>query len=127
MTSFSGSHENGVMGVVNGTFDAAATAWNGEKFNYPDRMAAKGMIPAGATRIVWKSPKMPYAPWTLPTRLPEQMRKDIKQAILDMKSKDPETYDKLLNNRSQGFIEVDHAIYEPIIRMIKANQDERKK
>ena len=46
-TGFSGSHENGIIAVLNGTYDAAATSWTNEERSNVARMELKGMIPKG--------------------------------------------------------------------------------
>jgi len=46
-TPFSGAHETGVLGVINGQFDAAATYITNDIAGVPQRMVEKGMIKAG--------------------------------------------------------------------------------
>ncbi len=125
-TEFSGSHENSIIALLNGTFDAAATWWNSPTDNNPTRMESKGMIKPGQWRIIWKSPLLPNDPWSMPTWLPEQMREDVRQAILRMPEKDPMAFKDLFGKESKGFKVVAVADYEPIIRMIQANMKERK-
>ena len=69
-TGFSGSHENGILAVLNGTYDAAATSWTNEERSNVVRMESKGMIPKGQIRYVWKSPKLPNGPWAMHADLP---------------------------------------------------------
>lgn len=125
-TAFSGSHENSVMALLNDTFDAAATWWRSEEYSNPKRMEMKGMIPEGQWRIIWKSPKLPASPWAVPEYLPEQMRNDLQQALMDMKEKSPEAWEGLTMGKASGFRKVTHEDYEPIVRMIKANLKARK-
>jgi phosphonate transport system substrate-binding protein len=125
-TEFSGSHENSIIALLNGTFDAAATWWNSPTDNNPTRMESKNMIKPGQWRIIWKSPLLPNDPWTMPTWLPDQMREDVRQAILNLPEKDPEAFKNLFGKESKGFKKVTVAEYEPIIRMIQANMKERK-
>lgn len=125
-TGFSGSHENSVMALLNGTFDAAATWWRSKDYSNPKRMEMKKMIPEGQWKIVWKSPKLPNSPWAVPTYLPEQMRIDLQNTLLNMKDKDPAAWDGLTSGKASGFRKVTHADYEPIVRMIEANLKARK-
>jgi phosphonate transport system substrate-binding protein len=120
-TGFSGSHENSVMALLNGTFDAAATWWRSEEYSNPRRMEMKKMIPEGQWRIIWKSPKLPASPWAVPTYLPEQMRIDLRDTLLNMKDKDPTAWNGLTMGKASGFRKVTHADYEPIVRMIQSN------
>jgi len=124
--TFSGSHENSLIGLMNGTFDAAVTWWNSDEFSNISRMASKGMIPQDSTRILWKSPTLPNEPWTMPAWLPEQMRQDVKQALLDMPAKAPDVFNKLFDGKSKEMVATSHADYEPIVRMINANLEQRK-
>jgi phosphonate transport system substrate-binding protein len=125
-TEFSGSHENSIIALLNGTFDAAATWWNSPTDNNPTRMEGKGMIKPGQWRIIWKSPLLPNDPWCMPTWLPEQMREDVQQAILKLPEKDPDAFRNLFGKESKGFKIVSVDEYQPIIRMIQANMKERK-
>ena len=125
-TTFSGSHENSVMALLNGTVDVAATWWNNESYSNPQRMEHKGMIPPGQWRIVWKSPQLPASPWAMPTYLPEQMRQDITNALMHMPQADPEAWQALNDGKIKGFRRVTHADYEPIVRMVRHNLKQRR-
>ena len=125
-TAFSGSHENSVIALLNGTFDAVATWYNHDKRSNMLRMEEKGMIQPGQWRIVWKTPLLPSSPWAMSTRLPAQMRTDVKQALIAMKDADPEAWKALTDGKSSGYREVSHADYEAIVRMIQDNLRARK-
>ena len=101
--TLSGSHENSVMALLNGTFNAAATWWRSKDYSNPRRMEMKKMIAEGQWRIVWKSPKLPNSPWAVPTYLPEQMRIDLQNTLLNMKDKDPAAWDGLTSGKASGF------------------------
>src|SRR5262249_55550526 len=70
--AFSGSHENSVIALLNGTFDAAATFWNNEERGNVQRMVEKGMLPANSVRIIWRSPRIPNSPYVVRADLPEE-------------------------------------------------------
>lgn len=123
--TFSGSHENSVIGLVNGTFDAAVTWWNSDAYSNFSRMASKGMIKPDAVRIIWKSPLLPNEPWTMPSWLPEGMRADVKAALLDMPTKAPEAFNKLFDGKSKKLVPVTHKDYEPVVQMIQENLKQR--
>lgn len=125
-TAFSGSHENSVMALLSGTFDAAATWWRSETRSNFTRMANKGMIEPDQLRVIWKSPKLPASPWAMPTYLPEQMRRDIQQVLVDMKDKDPEAWNALTDGKASGLRKVTHEDYAAIVRMIQANLKHRR-
>jgi phosphonate transport system substrate-binding protein len=125
--TFSGSHENSVMGLVNGTYDAVATSYKSENSSNLTRMESKGMIPPGQCRVIWKSPLLPSSPWAMPTDLPEAMRKDFQKAIIDMPTASPEAWKGWsAGMKDTGFVAVTHADYEPVVRMIQSNLKERR-
>jgi phosphonate transport system substrate-binding protein len=124
-TTFSGSHENSVKMLYDGQFDAVATWWTNEKKSNMSRMESKGMIKPGQYRIIWKSPRLPSDPFTVPAWLPEEMIEDIQTALLAMPSKDPQAF-KALMGGSQGFTKVTLDDYQPVIRFVKANMEQRK-
>lgn len=126
-TSFSGSHENSVMALLNGTFDAAATWWRSESRSNPQRMESKGMIEPGQWRVIWKSPRLPSSPWAVRTDLPEDMQKEIGEALFHMKDKGPEAWQALTDGKASAYRRVTHEDYEAIVRMIKHNLKNRKK
>lgn len=125
-TAFSGSHENSVMALLNGTFDAAATWWRNDEYSNPKRMELKGMIQPGQWRIIWKSPKLPSSPWAMPTYLPQQMRIDITEALFNMPQNDPEAWKALTMGKMKAFRRVTHEDYEPVVRMIEYNLRQRR-
>lgn len=125
-TGFSGSHENSIIAILNGTYDAAATWWTNEARNNVARMEGKGMIPTGQTRVIWKSPRLPGSPWAIHTDLPVPLKAEVRAALLALPTADPQVWKDLTDGKSQGVEEVAQADYEPIIRMIKDNQRARR-
>lgn len=125
-TGFSGSHENSVVALLNGTFDAAATWWRNEERSNMTRMENKGMIEKEQWRVIWKSPKLPSSPWAMSTKLPERMRRDVQAMLLDMKDKAPEAWQSLTDGKAQSYRKVTHEDYDAIVRMIKSNQQDRR-
>src|SRR5262245_48280506 len=73
-TGFSGSHENSILALLNGTYDAAATWWTNEERSNVARMEGKKMIAPGQIRYVWKSPQLPTGPWATHADLPALLR-----------------------------------------------------
>jgi len=124
-TTFSGSHENSVKMLYDGQFDAVATWWTNEQKSNMSRMEEKGMIQPGGYRIIWKSPRLPSDPFTVPSWLPEEMIEDIQTTLLAMPFKDPEAF-KALMGGSQRFASVTVDDYQPVIRFVKANLKQRK-
>jgi len=125
-TAFSGSHENSIVALMNGTFDAAATWYRSEERSNMTRMEGKKMIKPDQWRIVWKSPRLPSSPWAMSTKMPADMRTDVKNALLNMKKDDPAAWKALTDGKASAYREVTHKEYEAIVRMIKENLRKRK-
>ena len=125
-TGFSGSHENSIIAILNGTYDAAATWWTNEERNNVVRMEGKGMIPKGQTRVIWKSPRLPGSPWAIHTDLPAPLKAEVRAALLALPTADPQAWKDLTDGKNQGVQEVTQADYESIVRMIKDNQRARR-
>ena len=119
---FGGSHENSVLAVLNGTYDAAATWYRNEQRNNFKRMADKNMIPQDAVRIVWQSPKLPESPWTLQKSLPAAMKADITRHLLALPSADPAAWKALTDGKSKDLAPVTHEHYIDVIKLIKENE-----
>lgn len=131
-TPFSGSHEAGVQGVVNGTFDTASTYQNNDVDGIPQRMEAKGMIEPGVICKIWESPEITVGPWTFRKNLPADMIEDITAAIEDFPAADPEgwklysSFDPEDKNPTTGFVRVDHDRYQWIVDMRQWLKRERR-
>ena len=125
-TAFSGSHENSVIALLNGTFDGAATWWNNEDRTNYTRMWDKGMIPKNAVRVIWKSPRLPSSPLTVRADAPEAFRVLVRDSFLSMRTDDPDAWKSLTDAKVSGYREVTHADYEPMVRMIRENQKARR-
>jgi phosphonate transport system substrate-binding protein len=125
-TGFSGSHENSVIALLNGTFDAIVTWWTNDERSNVSRMEGKGMIPAGKVRYIWKSPSLPNSPWTMRTDLPAGLKGDLKAALLGLPTGDPQAWKDLTDGKFKGLVAITHKEYEPIVRMVEASQKERR-
>jgi phosphonate transport system substrate-binding protein len=126
-TGFAGSHENGVIAVHNGTYDAAACWFYSEDRTAPARLELKGLIPKGAVRVVWKSPRLPSSPWTVLKTSSEPLNEAFRQAVKAFPQEDPEGFKVLSAARESGYAETTHETYEPVIRMVRAELEQRKR
>ncbi len=120
---FSGSHEAGVTGVVNGTFDAAATFENTDVRGIYQRMEEKGMIEAGQVCRIWKSPEITSGPLTARSNLPEGLVQAMTDAMEAFPEADPEGYkfisgfDPTDEDPAVRYVRVDHDRYQWIVDM----------
>jgi phosphonate transport system substrate-binding protein len=120
---FSGSHEAGVQGVVNGTFDAAATWQDTDVSGVYQRMELKGMIEKGQACAIWKSLEITSGPLTARKNLPAEMIEAVAAAVETFPTADPEGWnfynsnDPADENPTVGYVRVDHDRYQWIIDM----------
>lgn len=125
-TAFSGSHENSVMALLNGTFDAAATWYRTPDRSNMTRMESKGMIKPGEWRVIWKTPRLPSSPWAMSKDMPEKMREDVTNVLMKMKDDAPEAWQALTDGKASAYRKVTHDDYEAIVRMIRENERARR-
>lgn len=121
--TFSGSHEAGVTGVVNGTFDTASTYQNNDVNGIYQRMENKGMIEEGVICKIWESPEITTGPWAFRKNLPEALIEDVTAAMEKFPTADPEgfkeytSFDPADANPKVGFQRVDAERYQWIVDM----------
>lgn len=128
-TPFSGSHEAGVQGVVNGQFDAAATYINNEKNGIPQRMETKGMIKEGEVCRIWQSPEITSGPFTARANLPQGLIDEMKAAVMATPTAAPEAFKEMSgadDSTAKGYVEVNHERYQWIIDMREWLKTQRK-
>ncbi len=126
---FSGSHEAGVQGVVQGTFDAAATHMTNDTNGMIPRMITNGVLEEGVACPIWRSPEITSGPFTARANLPEELKQDMKQAVLDVVEADPEAFRQMTggdDSTQKDWIEVDHSRYEWIVDMRQWIREERR-
>ncbi len=120
---FSGSHEAGVAGVSQGTFDAAATWQNNAVDGRWQRMIEKDMIAEGEICPIWESPEITSGPFTARANIPDELKAVMKELVMTIPEKDPEAFATMTGsvdgdpNPQVGWIEVDHSRYQWIVDM----------
>ena len=134
-TVYAGSHENAVLALVQGTADAAANLWNSETDTVVTRMAAKGMLkkPDGTQmgqsdfRVVFKSEFLPEGPFAVLASLPDDLKARIREAFIALPKADKAAFDRLSDGKDLNLTPVTLKDYQPIIEMLKFNDEQRRK
>ncbi|KQP88614.1 MULTISPECIES: phosphonate ABC transporter substrate-binding protein [unclassified Methylobacterium] len=134
-TVYAGSHENAVLALVQGTVDAAANLYNTDTDTMVTRMAAKGMLkkPDGTPmsqadfRVVFKSDFLPEGPFAMLSSLPDALKTTIRDALVALPTADKAAFDRLSDGKDQGLTPVTLKDYQPVIEMLKFNDDQRRK
>jgi len=124
-TGFSGNHEQSVIAVLNGTYDAAATFWSNDATGNIQRMVEKGMIQPGTTRIIWRSPLIPNSPTVTRAGVPEALRGDFVRMMMNLHLEAPEVLRQLSANTAQ-VVPARHEDYADVIAMTEQNQAQRR-
>lgn len=125
-TTFSGSHENSVIAVVRGQYEAAATHWTNETSGMVQRLESRGMIPKGAVRIIWKSPLIPASPFCVRANLPQGLQDAVQDVMFAMKDKAPEVWKALTDGQVSRFAPAKHEDYLDVVAVIEVLEKERK-
>lgn len=124
---YTGSHENAVIALQQGTVDVAANWWNDEKESNLLRMARKNMVKAADFRIIFKSEQIVNSPMAYLADLPEDLKKAIREAVFSFSKRDATGFQKLTDGQSLGWEPVTHKAYEPIVELNKFVDELRKK
>jgi phosphonate transport system substrate-binding protein len=132
---FTGSHENAVLALAQGTVDVAANWWNAEDDSNLTRMLAKNMVKSSDGtplkkedfRIIVKSDLIINSPYAYLSDLPEDMKAAIKQAFLDAPQKDKDAFKKLSDGKNLPWQTITNDDYNKTIELIKFVDNLRKK
>jgi phosphonate transport system substrate-binding protein len=132
---FTGSHENAVLALAQGTVDVAANWWNADDDSNLTRMLNKGMVKsADGTvmkkedfRIIVKSDLIINSPSAYLSDLPDDMKAAIKKAFLDAAQNDPEAFKKLSDGKNKPWEPIANDDYNKTIELIKFVDNLRKK
>ncbi|MDX0998177.1 phosphonate ABC transporter substrate-binding protein [Sinorhizobium medicae] len=126
-TGFGGGHENLVLEVVKGTFDAGTTFGSGVgefKDGYTSgnlrKMVDKGIVDMNDLVELWKSPLIPNGPIVVRTALNGDMKAQFKQFMMDLPKTDAACFSAIQGGDFTGFVEVNSEFYKPIIDARKA-------
>jgi len=134
-TQVTGSHENAVLALAQGTVDVAANWWNAEDDSNLKRMLKKGMLKSADGppmnkedfRIVLKSELIINPPTAMLSSLPPELTAAIRTAFLEAATKDKTAFDRLSDGKNQPWQPIDNAAYDETIRLIQFVDRLRKK
>ena len=121
-----GSHENAVLALQQGTVQVAANFWNAPDDSNLTRMLNKGMVkmadgkPATVDdfRIVLKSDLIINGPTAYLDSLPDDLKAAIRSTWLDAAKNDPAAFARLSDGKNQPFQPTDNAAYDDTIKLI---------
>jgi phosphonate transport system substrate-binding protein len=115
---YAGSHENAVLGVQQGTCDAAFNWWNDDQESALRRMERKGMAKYDDYRIIYKSDLIVNSPYAYLATLPADLKAKIRDAFFSIEKNDKAAFDKIYEGKSQMWQPVDNEAYTPVVELI---------
>ncbi len=121
-TGFGGGHENNVLAVVDGKFDAGVT-WTSGVGDFEDgytsgnirKMVDKGLLDMDDMRQIWQSPLIPNGPITVSNTVPAERKQQFKDYLVNMVETDPDCFQAIQGGEFSGYTEVNPDFYMPII------------
>jgi phosphonate transport system substrate-binding protein len=122
-----GSHENAILALQQGTVDVAANWWNDDQESNLMRMERKNMAKSADFRIIQKSDLIPSSPWAYMADMPEDLKKIIKDSILEVHVKAPAVFQKLTDGKAKPFASVTNDHYKPVVELITFVDNLKKK
>ena len=130
-----GSHENAVIALAQGTVDVCANWWNADDDSNLTRMLSKGMV-KGADgvllkqddfRIILKSELIINSPTAMLAALPDDLKAAIREAFLDAPKNDRAAFERLSDGKNMPWQPINNASYDETIRLIQFVDALRKK
>jgi phosphonate transport system substrate-binding protein len=119
---FSGGHEQSIVGVANGDFDAAVT-WADGLGEWEDgynsgalrRATDAGLVDMNDLVEIWKSTPIPEGPIVLRKALPAEVKAKMTELTAGLHAKDQECAYGVAAGETAGFTPIGHEAYETII------------
>lgn len=124
---YAGSHENAIIGVQQGTCDAAFNWYNDENESLLMRMDRKGMAKYSEFKMIFKSDVIVNSPIAVLADLPSDLKVAIKKAILDIAKNDPKSFEKATDGKAKPWESVDNKAYDTMIELNKFVDQLKKK
>jgi phosphonate transport system substrate-binding protein len=132
---FTGSHENAMLALTQGTVDVAANQWTTDDDSTLAQMLHKGMLKNtdGAPmkkddfRIIHKSAPILNGPYAYSSELPDDLKAAIAKAFADSPTKDKAAFDRLSDGQKKAFNPATTKDWDGMINLIKFVDNLRKK
>jgi phosphonate transport system substrate-binding protein len=122
-----GSHENAVLALAQGTVDVCANWWNADDDSNLTRMLNKHMVrdkdgrelTKDDFRIILKSDLIINSPTAMLSNLPDDLKAKIKEAFFNAPKKAPEAFAKLSDGKNLPWAPITNADYADTIKLVK--------
>lgn len=125
----SGGHEQTIVGVVNGDFDAGVS-WADGLGNWEDgynsgafrRAADAGLVDMNNLVEIWRSKLIPEGPLVIRAALPADVKDKVTQLTADLWETNPECAYNVAAGDAKDFVPVDLSAYEGVIAARKLQE-----
>jgi len=132
---FTGSHENALLALSQGTVDMVANQWTNDNDSTLQQMLTKGMLKNadGSAlkkedfRIINKSDLIINGPYAYNSDLPDDLKAAIRKAFEEAPTKDKVAFDRLSDGQKKGFHPAVTKDWDATIELIKFVDRLRKK
>lgn len=123
---FSGGHEQSIVGVANGDFDASIT-WADGLGEWEDgynsgalrKAADAGIVDMNDLVEIWKSKVIPEGPIVIRKNMPERVKIDMTAMLAALPYTDPACAYAIQAGDALGFRPINHSAYEVIVESRK--------
>lgn len=125
----SGGHEQTIVGVANGDFDAGV-AWADGLGNWEDgynsgafrKAADAGLVDMSNLVEIWRSALIPEGPMVVRKALPQEVKDKVTQITADLWETDPECAYGVAAGEAKDFVPVEHSAYDGILAARKLQE-----
>jgi phosphonate transport system substrate-binding protein len=132
---FTGSHENAMLALAQGTVDVAANQWTNDNDSTLAQMLTKGMLKNADGspmkkedfRIIHTSEAIINGPYAYGSDLPDDLKAAISKAFFDAPAKDKVAFERLQDGQKKGFNPATTKDWDGTIELIKFVDALRKK
>ena len=132
---FTGSHENALLALAQGTVDVAANQWTADNDSTLSQMLTKGMLKNadGSAmkkedfRIIHRSAPILNGPYAVLEDMPADLKAGIEKAFFEAPSKDKAAFDRLSDGQKKDFNAATTKDWDGMIELIKFVDSLRKK
>lgn len=114
---FTGSHENAIIALQQGTVDVAANWWNNEEESNLARMARRNLARMEDFRIVFRSEQIVNSPTAMLATLPDELKAAIREAFFALPQREPDIFRRMTDGQQQPWQPVTNEAYQPIIEL----------
>ena len=123
----SGGHTQSVLGLLQGTYDAAFT-WTtkGDGYGQLRTMMDRGMLKREQIRVIWESNIVPPPPIIVRSDLPEDLKADLTKLFVELHKEDMKLAESVAKGKTQGFVPVKHEAYQTTVDMRIQLRDNRR-